>query len=155
MGRRWTIPLRLLGFATPPRHRCAPAHLASVVMSVLPVGIDLRQLRHDALIGQVSVEQLLDVIDKQQQTIQGLRRDKQRLLERLAQYEPEVANAGSTAQASPTPPPSYSVDAEIKRRRGRRRRRQKSPGRRPTELKFADAERTEDVYPNGVRRQDC
>jgi hypothetical protein len=39
----------------------------------LPVGIDLRQLRRDALGGLVSVEQLLDLIDKQQQTIQGVR----------------------------------------------------------------------------------
>jgi len=123
-------------------------------MRVVPVGIDVRQLRQEALNGHVSVEQLLDVIDKQQQTIQGLRREKQRLLERLAQYEPEVAIAGSTTQSSAMPSPSYSVDAEVKRRR-RRRRRKKSPGRRPTELKFADAERIEDVYPDGVRRQDC
>ena len=125
-------------------------------MPVLPVGIDGRQLRRDALNGQVSVEQLLDIIDQQQQTIQGLRREQQRLQERLAQYEPEVRREGSSAQPSAaTPSPSYSLDAEEKRRRGRRRRRKKSPGRRPTELKFADAERTEDIYPDGVRRSDC
>ena len=154
MGRRWIIPLRLLGFATPPRHPARRHNLALVVMSMLPIGLDVRQLRQAVLNGQVSVEQLLEVIDKQQQTIQGLRRDKHHLLERLAQYEPEVANAAATAPASSTPASSYSVDAEIKRRRGRRRRRPKSPGRRPTELKFADAERTEDLYPEGVRRQD-
>jgi transposase len=124
-------------------------------MCVLPVIVDVRQLRQDALNGRISVEQLLDVIDKQQQTIHGLRREKQHLLARLSQYEPEVASADSTAQASATPSQSYSVDAEVKRRRGRRRRRKKSPGRRPTELKFADAARTEDVYPDGVRRSDC
>jgi hypothetical protein len=57
--------------------------------------------------------------------------------------------------AAGTPAASYSVEAEVKRRRGRQRRRKKSPGRRPTELKFADAERTEDVYPDGVRHDDC
>jgi hypothetical protein len=46
------------------------------------------------------------------------------------------------------------MDAENKRRQ-RRKRRKKSPGRRPTELKFAEAERTEDVYPEGVRHADC
>ena len=72
MGRRRTIPLRLLGFAMPvPRRR----NLALAVMRVLPVGIDLQQLRRDARDGLVSVEQLLDLIDKQQQTIQGVRRD--------------------------------------------------------------------------------
>jgi transposase len=126
-----------------------------VATCVLHVIVDVRQLRQDALNGRISVEQLLDVIDKQQQTIHGLRREKQHLLARLSQYEPEVASADSTAQASATPSQSYSVDAEVKRRRGRRRRRKKSPGRRPTELKFADAARTEDVYPDGVRRSDC
>jgi hypothetical protein len=47
------------------------------------------------------------------------------------------------------------LDAEIKRRQGRRRRRKKSPGRRPTELKFADAQRLHDLYPEGVRHGDC
>jgi hypothetical protein len=124
-------------------------------MRVLSLGIDLRQLRRDALDGQVSVEQLLDLVEKQQQTIQGLRRENQRLQERLAQYEPEVGSAGSATPAGETPAPSYSLDAEAKRRRGRKRRRQKSPGRRPTALKFADAERTQDIYPDGVRHADC
>jgi hypothetical protein len=126
-----------------------------VVMRVLPVGINLRQLRQDALGGQVSVEQLLDLIDKQQQTIQGLGRENQRLLERLAQYEPEVRSADSVAKpAAETPTQSYSLEAEAKRRR-RKRRRKKSPGRRPTKLKFADAQRTEDIYPDGIRHEHC
>jgi transposase len=125
-------------------------------MHTLPVGIDLRQLRQDALDGQVSVEQLLDVIDKQQQTILGLRRENRRLEDRLAQYEPEVRSAGSASKPqADTATPSYSLEAETKRRRGRKRRRKKSPGRRPTEMKFADAERTEDVFPDGVRHADC
>jgi transposase len=124
-------------------------------MRVLPVGIDLRQLRQDALGGLVSVEQLLDLIDKQQQTIQGFRRDNQRLLERLAQYEPEVRGTASAATpTTETATPSYSLAAEEKRRR-RQHHRQKSPGRRPTELKFADAQRTEDIYPEGVCHRDC
>lgn len=122
-------------------------------MPVLPVGFDVRQLRRDALQGHVSVEQLLDIIDKQQQTIQGLRREQQRLQERLAQYEPESRREASPATAE-TPAPSYSLDAEEKRRR-RRGRRKKSPGRRPSALKFADAQRSEDIYPDGVRRRDC
>jgi transposase len=125
-----------------------------VVMCTLPVGIDLKQLRRDALDGKVSVEQLLDLIDRERQTNQGLRRDNQRLLERLAQYEPEVRSAAAKPAAD-TPTPSYSLDAEEKRRRGRKRRHKKSPGRRPTELKFAEAERTDDIYPDGVRRRDC
>lgn len=152
MGQRWTIPCAL----------CAPhagatlargGNLLALAMRVWPVGIDLRQLRRDALQGKVSVPQLLDVIDKQQQTIQGLRRENQHLQERLAPYEPEVRRAGS-AEKSETAAACYSLDAEAKRRR-RQRRRKKSPGRRPTELKFAEAERTENIYPDGIRHGDC
>jgi transposase len=129
-------------------------------MRLIPVAIQIPQLRRDALSGQVSVEQLLDLIDKQQQTIQRLQRENQRLQERLAQYESEAGRNGSATSATQpseeTPSLSYSLEAEAKRRRGKkRRRRQKSPGRRPTELKFADAERTEDIYPDGVRHTDC
>jgi transposase len=129
--------------------------LAVVFMRLLPAGIDLRQLRRDAREGLVSVEQLLDLIDKQQQTIQGVRRENQRLLERLAQYEPEVRNAGTVATpTTAVPTPSYSLDAEERRRRPKRRCK-KSPGRRPTEMKFADAQRTQAIYPDGVYRRDC
>jgi hypothetical protein len=123
-------------------------------MCILPVGIDLRQLRRDALDGKVTVEQLLDLLDKQQQTIQGLRRDNQRLQERLTQYEPELASKDAKS-ATETPSASYSVEAEVKRRRSRKRRRKKSPGRQPTELKFAAAERTEDIYPDDLRHAAC
>jgi transposase len=47
------------------------------------------------------------------------------------------------------------LEAENQRRRKRRRRKKKSPGRRPTEAKFADAKRLKDVYPAGVPRDMC
>jgi transposase len=119
-------------------------------MRVLALDIDFRQLRREAVGGQVSVEQLLDLISLQRQTIQGLRRENQRLRERLAAFEP----TSQTEPATATPAASYSLDAESKRRRGRRRRK-KSPGRRPTDIKFADAQRTQDIYPDGVRHADC
>ena len=116
--------------------------------------IDVPQLRRDAHAGRVSMEQLLDLIDKQQQTIQGVRRENQHLRERLAAYEPESRSAPQPDSERPTK--SYSVDAEeSRRRRTRRRRRKTSPGRRPTELKFADSERRQNIYPDGVRHADC
>lgn len=131
-------------------------------MRVLSVGIDLRQLRRDALQGRVSTEQLLDLIDKQHQALQGLRRENLHLREKLEQYEPEGASCAAatdctatTNSAGETSTASYSLEAEAKRRRRGKRQRRKSPGRRPTELKFADAERTEDIYPDGVRQKDC
>jgi hypothetical protein len=46
------------------------------------------------------------------------------------------------------------VEAEEQRRRPRKRK-QKSPGRRPTECKFAQAQRIEEIYPDNVARADC
>jgi len=117
--------------------------------------MDLGKLRTEARNGQLSTEQLLEVIEKQQQVIQRLEATVDRLTQRLAQYEPGVRREGGSAPAEPqTPSGSYSVDAEAKRRQGRRRR-PKSPGRRPTDLKFAEAERFEDVYPDGVPSDQC
>jgi hypothetical protein len=155
MGQRCAIPPSALGLRHAGATSARRQNLALVVMRVLPVGIDVRQLRRDALDGHVSVEQLLDFIDQQQQTIQGLRRENQRLQQRLAQYEPELSAGSAATPSTQTPTPSYSLDAEAKRRRGRKRRRKKSPGRQPTELKFANAERSEDIYPDGACPEDC
>ncbi len=92
---------------------------------------------------------------RQRQVIQRLQAAVERLTERLAQYEPEVRREGGPPGTAPEKPASgYSLGAEEKRRR-RHRRRKKSPGRRPTELKFAGAERFQAVYPRGVRRDLC
>jgi transposase len=91
----------------------------------------------------------------QKQTTQRLEATVQRLTQRLAQYEPEVSREGTAPRAAATNlSPSYSLDAEGKRRQ-RPRRRKKSPGRRPTALKFAEAQRFEDVYPEGVPPSAC
>ena len=92
-------------------HRSARRrHQVLVVMRVLPLGIDVRQLRREALQGHVSVEQLLNIIEKQQQTIQGLRREQQRLQDRLAQYEPDSRHEASPA-TSTAPRSARGTDA--------------------------------------------
>jgi hypothetical protein len=72
-------------------------------------GIDLRKLRRDARKGAVSVEELLDVLDKLEQAIQGLRRDNARLQERLAAYEKDSSEAEPSTDQ---PPQSYSLGAK-------------------------------------------
>jgi len=122
-------------------------------MFIPNVSLEIGQLRRDARNGRLSIEQLLDIIDDLQKTIRREKATNHRLTERLAQYEPEVKPEGTNpASATEMPSASYSLDAETKRRQ--RRRRKKSPGRQPTEVKFADAERFQDVYPDGVRRRD-
>ncbi|HEY7159202.1 MAG TPA: transposase [Gemmataceae bacterium] len=124
-------------------------------MDVPNLVLDLGQIRRDALSGFLSVERLLDIIEDQQQKIKRLAANEHRLLERLKQYEPQASRETTANQAnSNTPTASYSLDAETKRRQ-RRRCRKKSPGRQPTEVKFADAERFQDVFPDDVRHSDC
>jgi transposase len=121
----------------------------------IPFVLDLRQLRSDAESGRVSVERLLDIIERQRQTIQRLQAEHQRLTARLAQYEPAAAGEAKTAAGDTASNASYSVDAENKRRRRRRKRRQKSPGRQPTEVKFAEADYCQNIYPEGVAKSVC
>jgi hypothetical protein len=120
----------------------------------IPFVLDLRQLRSDAENGRLSVERLLDIIERQQQTIQRLHAERQRLTARLAQYEPAAAGAAEKPADAAASNPTYSMDAENKRRR-RRKRRKKSPGRQPTEVKFAEADHYQDIYPESVAKSAC
>lgn len=121
--------------------------------------MDVRQLKTDFQNGRLSADQLFDVIDRLQQTVQRLQAQVDRLTQRLAQYEPEVLQE-TRCSAGSTPPPAsrYSLEAEEQRRRHqqrRRRRKKKSPGRRPNCVKFADAQRIKDVYPPRIPHHEC
>jgi hypothetical protein len=83
-----------------------------------------------------------------------LEAELKRFRKRLAQYEPDVWYEGKRSAPDREPSSaSYSMGAEEKRRRGRRKK--KSPGRRPTEAKFADAKVFRDAYPDGIDPKDC
>ena len=121
--------------------------------------MDVRQLKTDFRDGRLSADQLFDAIDKLCQTVKRLQAEVDRLTQRLAQYEPGVLQEGRSA-GSQTPPSSsrYSLEAEEQRRRSkqrRRRRKKKSPGRRPNQVKFADAHRQENVYPPHTSHHAC
>lgn len=117
--------------------------------------MDAREARTDFQAGRLSAEQLLDLLERQERLVQHLHAEVQRLKQRLAQYEPEILREPPPRPTDPpSPSASYSVDAEEQRRRPRRRRK-KSPGRRPTALKFAEAQSIEEIYPDGVPRADC
>lgn len=121
--------------------------------------LDLAQIRSDARSGKLSVEQLLDIIEQQQQSIKRIEADKRRLTERLRQYEPEAAReANAPATNPPNRSESYSLNAEEQRRQkrsGKPRPRKKSPGRTPTEEKFAAAQKYENIYPDGLDPAAC
>lgn len=104
---------------------------------------------------QTRVAELEAAFAQQQQSLHRLQVYVRRLTERLAQYEPEVRREMTQRESeAERPATSYSLDAERKRRQ-RRRRRKKSRGRRPTEVKFADAARQENLYPDGVCHSAC
>jgi transposase len=115
---------------------------------------------HDARLAQL--ERRLADVESDNRRLRAdnhrLKAEVRRLTERLAQYEPEIRNETTSGHSVSTPPAAsdYSLDGESKRRQHRKRRRKKkSPGRRPTEIKFADAQRYEDIYSEGIRRCDC
>jgi transposase len=116
--------------------------------------------QHDARIAQLELR--LAELEGDNQRLRADNRRLQskvrRLTERLAQYEPEVRHEVTLHEAgSATPSPSgYGLEGETKRRqRRKRRRKKKSPGRRPTEVKFTDAHRYQNIYPHGVRHGAC
>src|SRR5271154_7482961 len=95
-------------------HPCAPS--ATVTEMIDISSIDERQLRTEAINGKLSVEQLLDIIEEQRQTIRRLEATIKRLTKRLAHYELEGRHETNGRVAdSERSSTSYSLDAESKR----------------------------------------
>lgn len=126
--------------------------------------MDVQQARQDAKAGRLSMSDLLDMLEEldrlrgqDQEKIRRLIADIDRLKQRLSQYEPEVKREATPDKPATVPPSVRYSLADEEKRRGfdRRRHKKKSPGRRPTEIKFAEAERFEDVVPDGLTKADC
>jgi hypothetical protein len=58
-----------------------------------------REARTEFQKGRLSIEQLLELAERQERMIQQLTAEVKRLRERLVQYEPEVARERSPGQA--------------------------------------------------------
>ena len=115
--------------------------------------MNAREARTEFQRQRLTVEQLFDLLEQQEQTIRRLQAEIDNLKQRLAQYEPEIQSEIKRDDAPSGAATRYSLEAEEKRRR--RRKKKKSPGRRKTHLKFADAERSQDIYPDNARSADC
>ena len=114
--------------------------------------------QHDARMAEL--ERRLAEVEHDNQRLRTdnrrLKAEVRRLTERLAQYEPEIRHEATRLDSDLARPSDYSLEGESKRRQRRQRhRKKKSPGRRPTELKFNDAHRYDNVYPEGVRPDAC
>ncbi len=129
-----------------------------MVASTGTVGLDLPSIKREARAGNLSVEQLLDIFERQHRVMANQQASLERLVARLEIYELTVReefqfNRFHPDGSSSSPPPKYSLDAEEKRRK--RKRRQRSSGRRPTAAKFAEATQFEDVYSDKVSKNDA
>ena len=106
------------------------------------------QLREDVRSGKVGVDRLVDLVF-------SLQNQLQKALQRIAELEEQIG-ASPTARVDE----AYSVKAEEKRQEAKnpkkpKPRKGKRRGRIPTAEKVAKAERTEEVFPEGLDRDRC
>jgi len=115
--------------------------------------MDAEQLKKGVASGRVSSDELVDIILQQQKLIAELCARLEEAEKEIASLKEELAKKNPTERLDE----EYSLDAEEKRSRGRRKRKQKSKrrGRRTTAEKLAQAERTENVLPEGFCLEDC
>ena len=109
--------------------------------------MDADKLMQDAVAGKISADKLVELIVV-------LHKQNQALQERVQELEKELASRSPTARLDEP----YSQKAEEKRQAtDKRRKRQKSPrrGRISTAEKIKLAERTEQVFPDGVPPEEC
>lgn len=109
----------------------------------------IEQLKEDLRAGRIDGNRLVDLIGALQQQLQAAN-------QRIAELEKQVAATSGTAKVDEP----FSMRAEEKRQeaRGKKRRKRKDKGRRGrvrTADKIAQAQRTEDVYPDGVDPSAC
>jgi transposase len=108
----------------------------------------ISQLKDDLLTGRIDPNRLVDLM------LSALR-DLQAAKQRIAELEKQLADSSAAKVDEP-----FSMRAEEKRqeRRGKKKRKARRQGRRgrvTTADKIAQAERSEDIVPNGVAKCDC
>src|SRR4051794_31840770 len=116
----------------------------------------IEQLKADVLSGRIDANRLVDLIATVQRELQAANQRITELEQRNAELQKQLGAASGTAKVDEP----FSMRAEEKRQqaRGKKRRQRKDKGRRGrvrTADKIAQAERTEDAYPDGVPPSAC
>ncbi|MEO1617932.1 MAG: hypothetical protein AAFV88_18910, partial [Planctomycetota bacterium] len=108
--------------------------------------MDIQQLRDDAADGKLSIDKLIDVIVAQHAQIATQQK-------RIDELEAIIKSKNPTERLEQ----SYSEKSETKRhpRSGKRKRKPLRRGRISTADKIKLAQRTETVFPDAVRPEDC
>ena len=112
------------------------------------------QLKEDLREGRTDANRLVDLLVVQQRQLQAVQQQLQAALQRIAELEKQLPDT-TTKVAEP-----FSMRAEEKRQEasGKKKKKDKRKGRRgriTTAEKLAKAERSEDVYPDGVDPSAC
>src|SRR3954447_8189329 len=116
----------------------------------------IEQLKDDLIRGRIDANRLVEVMAAVQRELQAAKQRITELEQRNAELEKQLGTPSTTAKVEEP----FSMRAEEKRqeKRGKKRRKRKDKGRRGrvrTADKIAQAQRSEDVYPDGVDRSDC
>jgi transposase len=116
----------------------------------------IEQLKEDLRTGRIDANRLVDLLSTLQQQLQAANQRITDLEQRNAELEKQLAAASGTAKVDEP----FSMREEEKRQeaRGKKKRRRKDKGRRGrvrTADKVAQAQRTEDVYPDGIAPSAC
>ena len=116
----------------------------------------IEQLKEDVRTGQVDANRLVDLIATLQRELHAATQQNAELRQRITELEKQLAGLSGTTKIDQP----FSMREEEKRQeaRGKKRRKRKVKGRRGrirTADKIARAERTEDVYPDGIPPSDC
>jgi hypothetical protein len=116
----------------------------------------IEQLQEDLRTGRIDANRLIDLLRIQQRELQAAQQRNTELEQRLAELEKQLAALSGTAKLDQ--PFSTRAEEQRQEKRGKTKRKRKEKrkrGRIPTADKIARAERTEDVYPKGVARDNC
>jgi transposase len=116
----------------------------------------IEQLQEDLRSGRIDAHRLVDLLGTLQRQLQAAQQRITDLEQRNAELQKQLAAPSGTAKLEEP----FSMRAEEKRQQAggnkRRRRKDKGPrGRVRTADKLAQAERTEEVYPEGVQKSEC
>ncbi|MDA1017775.1 MAG: transposase, partial [Planctomycetota bacterium] len=115
----------------------------------------MEQFRQDVAEGRIEPDRLVELIASQQKTIHQLQ-------QQIEQQQAQIEQLKAQLDKNPTErlDEAYSEKAEDKRKadadgKTKKTKKSKKAGRRLTALKIAQAERTEQVFPNGCRVDEC
>lgn len=116
----------------------------------------IEQLQEDLRTGHIDPHRLVEVIATVQRELQTAKQRITELEQRNAELQQKLDAAGGTPKVDE--PFSFRAEEKRQEARGKKRRKRKDKGRRGrvrTADKIAQAQRTEDVYPDGVAPTDC